>query len=290
LSRKGRLGALIVGVAVVLAALVPLYQRVMGPKRLRFPYLARPIADGAYAALAAKPGWSKTELEVAPGTKLNGLLRRPSSSTAPWVLFYPGNDESQLERGQGFLIRLAADLDFGLAVFAYRGYDSSHGKAEHAALVADAPEILTKLCAAEGIPASRVHLAGFSIGGHVSTHAARSAALSGKRAASLTLFAPVSDIVMYQPSPWEKLSPGEDYLTLPLLPEIPAPVLVLQGGADRTLDNGRQGQAIAAALGQRAEYREFAGVDHVPLLSFEPALVAMRTFVQKVAQDPPPAK
>lgn len=285
MSRKGRLGAVVVGAAVVLAMLVPLYQRFLGPKRLRFPYLARPITEGAYAALASKPGWSKAELEVAPGTKLNGLLRRPTSSTAPWVLFYPGNDESQLERGQGFLIRLAGELDFGLAVFAYRGYDSSQGKAEHAAIRDDAPVILSKLCEAVGVPASRVHVAGFSIGGHISVHAARGAALSGKRAASLTLWAPVSDIVMYQPSPWEKLSPGEDYLTLPLLADVPAPVLVLQGGADRTLDHGKQGQAIAHALGARAEYREFAGVDHVPLLSYEPALAVMRGFVQKVAQD-----
>jgi pimeloyl-ACP methyl ester carboxylesterase len=270
-----------------MAMLVPLYQRFMGPKRLRFPYLARPIADGAYAALASKPGWSKAQLEVAPGTKLNGLVRRPSSKVAPWVLFYPGNDESQLERGQGFLIRLAGELDLGLAVFAYRGYDSSPGKAEHQAIVDDAPETLAKLCAAEGMPASRVHLAGFSIGGHVSVHAARGAALSGKRAASLTLFAPVSDIVMYQPSRWEKLSPGEDYLTLPLLTDVPAPVLVLQGGGDRTLDHGKQGQAIASALGARAEYREFAGVDHVPLLSYEPALAAMREFVQKLARESP---
>lgn len=270
-----------------MAILVPLYQRFMGPKRLRFPYLARPIADDTYAALASKPGWSKAQLEVASGTKLNGLVRRPSSKAAPWVLYYPGNDESQLERGQGFLSRLAGELDFGLAVFAYRGYDSSQGKAEHAAIVEDAPQILAKLCAAEGIPPSRVHLAGFSIGGHVSVHAARSAALGGKSAASLTLFAPVSDIVMYQPSPWEKLSAGEDYLTLPLLSDVPAPVLVLQGGGDRTLDYGKQGQSIARALGQRAEYREFAGVDHVPLLSFEPALAAMRAFVQKVASESP---
>jgi pimeloyl-ACP methyl ester carboxylesterase len=284
-SRNGRMGLLAFGAAVVLAMLVPLYQRVMGPKRLRFPYLARPISDGAYASLASKPGWSKAELEVAPGTKLNGLVRRPTSKVAPWVLFYPGNDESQLERGQGFLIRLAADLDFGLAVFAYRGYDSSQGKAELAGIRSDAPEILAKLCASEGIQAASVHLAGFSIGGHFAVHAARGAALRGQRAASLTLWAPVNDIVMYQPSPWEKLSAGEDYQTQPLLAEVPAPVLVLQGGGDRTLDSGRQGQAIAGALGQRAEYREFPGVDHVPLLSFEPALGEMRTFVQKVSQD-----
>jgi pimeloyl-ACP methyl ester carboxylesterase len=260
--------------------LSPLYQRFMGPRRLRFPYLARPIADAAYSELAAKPGWSKSQLEVAPGIELNGLLRRPGSKTAPWVLFYAGNDESQLERGQGFLIRLAGETDWGLAIFAYRGYDSSQGKAELSNIRADAPRILAKLCAAEGMPASQVHLAGFSIGGHFAVQAAAGAARAGKPAASLTLLAPVNDIVMYQPSRWEKLSPGEDYQTQPALPDVPAPVLVLQGSADSALEGPAQGHAIATTLGNRASYEEFPGVDHVPLLSHEPALAAMRTFVK----------
>jgi pimeloyl-ACP methyl ester carboxylesterase len=266
---------------MVLSLLVPLYQRFLGPKRLRFPYLARPIAEDVYASLASKPGWSRSHIEVAPGINLNGLLRRPSSKAAAWVLFFPGNDESQLERGQEFLIRLAGGGDLGLAVFAYRGYDSSQGKAELASVRSDAPQILARLCEAEGIPAGRVHLAGFSIGGHFAVHAARGAALRGQPAASLTLFAPVNDIVMYQPSPWEKLSPGEDYQTQPLLVDVPAPVLVMQGTADSALHGPGQGQAIARALGARARYEEFAGVDHVPLLSFEPALASMRGFVRE---------
>jgi pimeloyl-ACP methyl ester carboxylesterase len=278
---RGRRLALVVGVAMVFALLVPLYQRFLGPKRLRFPYLARPIADGAYTALAAKPGWSRSQLEVAPGIKLNGLLRRPTTKAAPWVLFYPGNDESQLERGQAFLSQLAGEADLGLAVFAYRGYDSSRGKAELANLRSDAPEILAELCKTEGIPAGRVHLAGFSIGGHFAVHAARGAALRRQPAASLTLWAPVNDIVMFQPSPWEKLSPGEDYQTEPLLGDVPAPVLVLQGSADSALHGPGQAQAIARTLGSRARYEEFAGVDHVPLLSFAPALASMRSFVHE---------
>jgi pimeloyl-ACP methyl ester carboxylesterase len=278
-KRSLRFGLLALGIAAVLPLLSPLYQRFMGPRRLRFPYLSRPIASATYAELAAKPGWAKSQLEVAPGIKLNGLVRRPGSSTAPWVLFYAGNDESQLERGQGFLIRLAGETNWGLAVFAYRGYDSSDGKSELASIRADAPEILARLCATEGVPASRVHLAGFSIGGHFSVQAARGAALRGQRAASLSLWAPVNDIVMYQPSRWEKLSAGEDYQTAPLLADVPGPVLVLQGSADSALEGPGQGHAIATALGNRATYQEFAGVDHVPLLSHEPALAAMRAFV-----------
>jgi len=277
--RRSRLllGAVVALLGVALVS--PLRERMFGPKRLRFPYLARPIPAATYAALAAKPGWAKSALQVAPGVELRGLVRRPISASAPWVLFYPGNDESQLTRGQDFLQALAGDLGWGLAVFAYRGYDASDGKAELASMRADAPEILARLCAAEALAPARVHIAGFSIGGHFAVHAARGAALSGARAASLILLASVDDIVMYQPSRWEKLSAGEDYQTRPYLQGVPAPVLVLQGTADKALDGPQQGRNLARALGTRARYEELPGVEHVPLLFDQKALALVREFV-----------
>ena len=272
------------GAALLLAGVLPVYERFFGRKRLRFPYLARPIAAARYAELAAAPGWAKSELEVAPGVRLRGLLRRPAHSTAPWVLFYPGNDESQLERGQAFLIRLARQLEWGLAVFAYRGYDASDGKPALSDIRTDAPRILSELCKVEQLRPSQVHLAGFSIGGHFATYTASAAAAQGARAASLTLLASVDDIVMYHPSPWEKLSPGEDYQTHPYLAGVPAPVLVLQGDADEALDGPGQGRAIAHALGERAEYVELPGVKHVPLLENTTALERVRKFVAEHAR------
>jgi pimeloyl-ACP methyl ester carboxylesterase len=280
MTRRSLFGFGAVGLAAVLVGLAPLYARFFGRTRLRFPYLGTPISSAAYTALASKPGWGKAELEVAPGIKLNGLIRRPSSPTAPWVLFYPGNDESQLDRGQAFLIRLANELPWGLAVFAYRGYDSSQGKTELSSLRADAPEILAKLCGAERIAPSRVHLVGFSIGGHFAVHAARGAAQRAQPAASLTLLASANDIVMYQRSLWERFSPGEDYQTQPYLAAVPAPVLVVQGTADSAFHGPEQGRSIAAALGSRAKYEELPGADHVPLLADARALELVRSFIQ----------
>lgn len=271
--------AALASVALLAAASLPLYERFSGRKRLRFPYLARPIPAATYDALAAAPGWAKSDLLVAPGVTLRGLIRRATSQAAPWVLFYPGNDESQLERGQAFLKRLAGETDWGLAVFGYRGYDASDGKAELAAIRQDAPEIFAKLCQKEGLAPARVHLAGFSIGGHFSVHAAAVANQRGARAASLTLLASVDDIVMYHPSPWAKLSAGEDYQTRPYLADVPAPVLVVQGTADEALAGAQQGRDIAQALGARATYRELEGVKHVPLLENATALGAARDFI-----------
>jgi pimeloyl-ACP methyl ester carboxylesterase len=261
-----------------------MYERFFGRKRLRYPYLARPIPAATYAELAAKPGWAKSEVPVAPGVQLRGLVRKPTSAEAPWVLFYPGNDESQLERGQAFLVKLGGELDWGLAVFAYRGYDASDGKPALDDIGSDAPEIVTQLCKAQGIPESRLHIAGFSIGGHFAVRAAGGVAKRGKRAASLTLLASVNDIVMYHASPWEKLSAGEDYQTTPYLTDVPEPILVIQGAADKTFEGPGEGRAISKALGTRAEYVELDGVDHVPLLADAGALERTRAFIQRHAR------
>lgn len=279
MTARTKWGLGLLGAAIVLGMLAPIFQRFLGRTRLRFPYLARPLPAETYARLASKPGWAKAQLQLAGEVSLRGLVRRPQSPTAPWILYYPGNDESQLDRGQAFLMRLASDTDWGLAVFAYRGYDTSDGNAELTAIRADAPEIFVKLCALEKLQPSRVHIVGFSIGGHFAVHAAGGAARRGQRAKSLTLLAPANDIVMVTPSPWERLSPGEDYQTQPFLADVPAPVLVLQGSADSAFHGPEQGKAIAAALGQRATYVELAGVDHVPILENEQALTATREFV-----------
>jgi pimeloyl-ACP methyl ester carboxylesterase len=283
-KRSAGLVLAVVGVALVVFMISPLYERFFGRKRLRFPYLSRPIAAAAYDALAAKPGWAKAEVEVAPSVVLRGLVRRPTSAARPWVLFFPGNDESQLDRGQSFLVGLGGEEDWGLAVFGYRGYDASDGKTGLAAMSEDAPEILARLCQKESVEPTRVHVVGFSIGGHFAVRAARAAADRGARAGSLTLLAPVNDIVMYHAGPLEKLSAGEDYQTSPLVAGIPAPVLVLQGTADEALDGPGQGHDLAKAFGDRARYVERPGVKHVPLLFDAEALKVARAFVKEHAR------
>lgn len=280
MKRSARVAIALGGIALVVMAGFPLFERLLGRKRLRFTYLAQPMAEAKYVGLAAELGWAKAAAEVAPGVTLRGLLRRAGSNSAPWVLFYPGNDESQLERGQAFLQRLAGDTDWGLAVFAYRGYDHSDGSPTLAGIREDAPRILAKLCASETLTPARVHLVGFSIGGHFAVQAAGVANRSGERAATLTLLASVDDIVMVAPSPWAKLSAGEDYQTRPYLVDVPSPVLVLQGSADEALAGAEQGRNIAAALGARGTYRELEGVRHVALLEDATALETTRAFIR----------
>lgn len=256
-----------------------IWGRLFGRKRLRFPYLSGALSPQEYQALAEKPGWSKSQVEVAAGIRLNGLVRRPAAPDAPWVIFYQGNDAAMLRVGQAFLTRLGADQPWGLAIYAYRGYDSSAGVPRLSELSLDAPEIVERLCAAEQVDPSRVHLVGFSIGGHLAVRAMAALARSTPKPASLTLLAAVDDIVMVPRSFYDRLDPGDDFQTRPLLSQIPAPVLVVQGTADEALGGPEQGRALAKALGERARYVELPGVGHTALLENEQALGLVREFI-----------
>lgn len=277
LSRKGWLNLGFAAAAVALS--LGVFARIFGEKKLRFSYLSGAIAPSQYQALASKPGWASRQITVAPGIRLNGLVRRPQAADAPWVLFYQGNDASMLKVGQAFLARLAVDRDWGLAIFAYRGYDSSEGVPRLPELAADAPQILEQLCVTEQIERGHVHLVGFSIGGHIAVRAMIAAARLSPKPPSLTLLASVNDITMVPRSFYERFDPGDDFQTSPYLVDVPAPVLVVQGTKDEALVGPEQGRAIAAALGSRAQYVELPGVGHVELMANGPALAKARQFI-----------
>jgi pimeloyl-ACP methyl ester carboxylesterase len=273
---RKRLG-LFGGVAVLVVSTV-LYPRIFGRKKLRFPYLTGPLpAD--YQALAAKPGWRRAHLSVAPGIELTGLVHPPSAPDAPWVLYYPGNDATQLQRGQAFLSRLGQGHDWGLAVFAYRGYDGSDGVPVIADLATDALEILHQLCQTEKVAVDRVHVVGFSIGGYLAVRAVAATTERNQPPASLSLLASVNDIVMVRRSFWSKIDPGDELRTSPFLGAVRASVLVVQGGADEALGGPIQGQAIAQTLGDRAHYVELPGVGHNVLIETDAALAEVRSFI-----------
>ena len=274
-----RKGLTAFGVTALIAIPLGLYPRFFGRKRLRFTYLTGQLAPAEYRELASRPGWSATNVTVAPGIKLMGLVRRPSAKDAPWLVYYPGNDAMQLRRGQAFLSRVGENRDWGLAVFAYRGYDSSDGVPVLGDLASDAPQILVQLCANENIAPAKLNVIGFSIGGHLAVRAVGALTRESKKPGSLSLLATVDDIVMVRHSLWEKLDAGDDYQTRPFLGDVRAPVLVLQGGADVTLDGPGQGQAIAKTLGERAQYVELPGVGHNVLIETDAAVEQVQKFI-----------
>lgn len=284
--RRSRLWAslAVVGSVTLAAFTRPVILR-LGQNRPRFVYACVPLPPAKYDALASRPGWAKTELSVAPGVSLNGLVRRPSrENDAPWVLFFPGNDASQLTAGQQLLERLSDGRDWGLVVYAYRGFDSSGGKPGIDTLGEDGYRILNDLLSREGVSPSRVHVVAFSLGGYVASSAIGRAAREGKRVASLSTLAAVENMEMIH-STWQgRVALGDIIETLPLLDDLPGPVLVLHGGADQTL-NVEQGRAIAARLGSRAQFRELPGVGHEAINENGEAILAVRAMIERATKS-----
>jgi pimeloyl-ACP methyl ester carboxylesterase len=288
MKRPARLWPLAaLGILMILAA-TPVFLRLMHRNRPRFPYAVGTISDEAYAALtsgATGNGWRASPLEVAPGVTLNGIVRRPSSPDARWILFFPGNDASQLVTGKKFLENVRGAHDWGLAVWAYRGYSSSGGTPDPDSLRSDAGKIYANFLATENVLPSRVNIAAFSLGGYPATKVTGDAAASGRPVASLSLVAAVQDIAMLHASPFQRFVPGDVYETLPFLDAIPAPVLVMIGTKDEALGVG-QGRKIAERLGARARYIEVPGIGHSAMLEEQATFDAVRDMVERATVEP----
>ena len=244
----------------------------------RFPYDLRPLTAAEYAALAAHPGWEKSTAAVAPGIALNGLRRPPKSPGAPWILFYPGNDATQLATAQRFIDRVIGDNDWGAAVYAYRGFDSSPGRPGLGAYRADATAILDTLIAREHLSAERVHIVTFSLGTWLGAAAAGRAAREGRSVASVSLLAAVDRLEMVHKGFGAGYRLGDVYDTAPFIDALPAPVLVVMGGKDEAIGI-QQGRDVAKRLGDRARYVEIPDAGHANLMDQPEAADAVRAMI-----------
>ena len=268
--------------AIVGALVVAVLGRPYLQRRVRhrpwFTYSCSPLGAADYAALVARPGWSKAMLQVSNTVSLNGLIRRPANHEAPWLLFFPGNDATQLAGGQTFLERVRSGRDWGLAVFAYRGYDSSGGWPSPNDLATDGVKIVENLLQSENIKPAQLHVAAFSLGGYVAAYAVGRATMTNSRLASLSLLSSVSEAEMVRSALIARVAICDVYQTLPLLDAVPEPVLILHGGADVTVDVS-QGRSIAARLSNRAKFKIVPGAEH-SLLENETAIDAVREMVE----------
>jgi pimeloyl-ACP methyl ester carboxylesterase len=291
-SARFRAALAALGVLGMLAAILPpILSRLLNRDRPRFPYAVGPMTDQAYAALtsgangAPGNGWQASRLEVAPGVTLNGIIRRPAApADARWILFFPGNDATQLATAKKFLENVRGARDWGLAVWAYRGFSSSGGSPDSESLTSDARKIYANLIATENVPPTRVNIAAFSLGGPLAATVTGEAAAAGRPVASLSLIAAVQDIAMVHPSPFQRFVTGDVYEILPLLDAVPSPVLVMIGTKDEAIGVG-QGRKIAERLGARARYIEVEGVAHNPLLDEQATFDAVRDMVERATVE-----
>lgn len=274
-----RLTVRIVLPILVLAAALPF--AVMAIRGRSLLYRPTQLGQSDLQALAARPGWRLDPLRVAPDTLLNGLVRPPAVAGSPWLILFGGNS-MDLRSGQSILELLADGADWGVAVWAYRGYDGSDGSPTEERLCADADAQIAHLEEAYGVEPRSLVIMGQSLGSGVAAHAAASLHESGTRPAALVLVSAYTSIarVVDEQTPIVPLgwAMPDSFRTDRLLDRIPGPVLLIHGVTDGiiTIDHGEE---LASRLGERAELYRVAGVGHVGFWQDDSVVDKVRVFL-----------
>lgn len=247
----GTLKVLVIGVAIgyaVIAALVWAFQ-----ERLLF----YPRAAGT--APAPPAGWLSEEVThtAADGTRLHGVLVRPSSERGPLVIYFGGNAEEVTEYAG------SAETTYGrraVLFVNYRGYGRSEGRPGERAMVSDAVELFDWAARRADVDPARIALHGRSLGTGVAVQVA-----AQRPARCLMLTSPfssarevASEVYPWLPVRWLMRHPFD---SLEHAPRLRTPVLVLIGESDDLIPPGHSDR-LADAWGVRAERVRFPGFGH----------------------------
>lgn len=250
-----------------------------GRKRFRFIYASQATSAEELSAVK-RPPWRLEAREPSPQVSIQVALAPSPNSGAPWLVYFPGNDKTQLSTGIQLLEAVRGAREANLLVLSYRGYSNSTGKPRVSTIRQDCLSILREMLDDGHVPAERLHVIGFSIGAYFAAAATSELAKAETRPASLTLLAPAYDLVMVRPSFFDRIDPGDDYQMAPFLDSIQSRSLVVQGTADEAFEGPLQGRAASARLASRGgTYRELEGVGHAAILESPDALALVREFV-----------
>lgn len=240
--------------------------------------------------LSSQPGWHDEVIVSEDGTSLVGLVRPPDDD-APWLLFFGGNAMG-LAAGQSILDLVAGEERWGLAVWAYRGYDGSQGKPTEIGLHADALAQANYLKSTHGVGPERLLIIGQSLGTGIAARLAAHLASNGTPPAGLVLMSPYTsmaqvfdDHVPLIPVGWAAPDP---YRTDRILSQLKAPVVIIHG-SDDTLIRPEHGRAIKEALGDRAVLLELDRRSHNDLWEDPRSVVAIRELVERALPPPGPS-
>lgn len=166
-----------------------------------------------------------------PDLELTHLYRPPRAPDGPVVVVFHGNAGHAGYRVAKFHALL--DAGFGVFFAEYRGYGGNPGSPDEAGLTADGRAVMAHI-RSEGIDPARIVLYGESLGNGVAVKMAAEHPVAG-----LVLEAPytsMADVAQahywYLPARWLVL---DDWDIAGRIGEVGAPVLVVQGEADRVI-------------------------------------------------------
>jgi len=241
-------------------------------------YNPSPLAPGEWERLASGGGWHADRIETEDGVELAGLVRPAPGPGAPWAMFLPGNGADELRKGRDYLTRLALGPEWGLAVFALRGFDASQGAPERDALIADTLRVHRHLRDRWGATTPSTHIIGFSFGAALSLYLAARLAEAGEAPPGIVLLSTQGGAELR----WWMRNPGlaahwrwpDRYDVTPLLADLHMPFLLVEGSADLLGP-----YELRHRLGAQATYLELPGGDHRASLERPEAIEAVRAFL-----------
>lgn len=227
----------------------------------------------------ATGGWKIDRFQVVPGIRLVGLVRPPQGNEQPWILYFQGNSHNQLHDAQNYLNRLRGTRDYGLAVWASRGYDASDGSPGAAAFHSDALAVHRRLSQAYGVPREHIHIVGFSMGAETAVSLAADLAKLGTPPPSVAVLSSYNPGHSMLPRVWySRWIPMPDwYDPVQRIREIRSPVLVIQGTEDyaRPVEQARD---FATRLGSWGTFLAVPG-GHVGPIDDPKSQATMRAFI-----------
>lgn len=239
-------------------------------------------------ALANEPGWSFDELEIAPEETLVGLVREPQQADAPWLLYFGGNAMS-LRSSKHVLEHLAADEDWGLAVWAYRGYDGSAGSPTQRALLTDARAAAERLRRVHGVEPERLIVVGQSLGTGIAMHTAAYCCPTEHAPAGLVLVSPYTSMARvfdeHAPLPigWAL---SDDYPSATYLSDVSCPVLIVHGARDDVIAV-QHSRDLEAQRPDHVELVVFDELGHNDIWSSPRVVDIVRDFIRSRGSPPP---
>lgn len=271
----------IVVISTVCATIITVAELVLrNPSRpLRFEYGPGPLSMTDFDRLGQRPDWHSMIIPAEEGVKLRAVVRTPQTNNAPWILFFPGNGQHILEGSQELLDVMREKRDWGVLIWAYRGFDGSDGVPAKDAFYQDTVRVYEWLIETFKVSPSHVHAIGFSLGTHFATYLTATLEERGTQLSSLTLLAPFTKIAVAQHSWLGRFAPADLYETEPLLDRIKVRTLVIHGTRDDALPV-YMGSRIARHLGTRATYIEVRGETHVGILRAPQTLRAIRECLE----------
>lgn len=243
-----------------------------------------PLADWSSAAGRV----TKVELAGADGVKLRGWLIPAARNDAPYVIFFYGsNEDAAIERNR---LDWLASLGVNAICVDYRGYGFSDGTPGAATIRDDALRLFDHVRSSVAPQGARVLVYGWSVGTQLALHVAANRPVAGIILQAPPASADAMDAASRQTDVpaivrWAvRLKSDDDvrliYQGAAEAKAVTAPLLIVQGTADRTVPPAQARAVLEAARSSEKRLVLVGGADHNTLRFREPpAATAVAAFL-----------